>query len=49
MINASFLPNAVWLKWLVILSQIRLFLEEKKLLFYTDENQEEVDFDSYDY
>jgi hypothetical protein len=46
MINASFLPNAVLVEMISNLELIRLFLEEKMLLFYTDENQEEVDFDS---
>jgi hypothetical protein len=32
MINASFFPMLCWLKW-SNLSQIRLFLEEKKLAF----------------
>jgi hypothetical protein len=48
MINASFLPNAVLAEMVSNLEPNQVILEEKKLLFYTDENQEEVDFDSYE-
>jgi hypothetical protein len=46
MINASFLPNA-GLKMVSNLEPNQVILKEKKLL-HLDENQEEVDFDSYE-
>jgi hypothetical protein len=48
MINASFLPNAVLAEMVSNLEPNQVIFRGEKLLFYTDENQEEVDFDSYE-
>ncbi len=38
-----------WRKWLVILEVIRLFLREKDVVaFHTNENQQEVNFETYE-
>jgi hypothetical protein len=49
MINASFLPNAVLAEMVSNLEPNQvIFRGEEVVAFYTDENQEEVDFDSYE-
>ncbi len=49
MINASFLPNPIWVEIVRNLKKNQaLFCGEDVLAFYTCENQEEVDFDSYE-
>jgi UDP-N-acetylglucosamine diphosphorylase/glucosamine-1-phosphate N-acetyltransferase len=49
MINASFLPNAVLVEMVRNLEPNQaIFKGEEVIAFYTDENQEEVDFDSYE-
>ena len=49
MINASFLPNAVLVEMVSNLEPNQvIFKGEDVVAFYTDENQEEVNFDSYD-
>ncbi|PKH68096.1 glucose-1-phosphate thymidylyltransferase [Flavobacterium sp. ALD4] len=49
MINASFLPNAVLVEMVSNLEPNQvIFKGEEVVAFYTDENQEEVDFDSYE-
>jgi UDP-N-acetylglucosamine diphosphorylase/glucosamine-1-phosphate N-acetyltransferase len=49
MINASFLPNAVLAEMVSNLEPNQvIFKGEEVVAFYTDENQEEVDFDSYE-
>jgi UDP-N-acetylglucosamine diphosphorylase/glucosamine-1-phosphate N-acetyltransferase len=49
MINASFLPNAVLVEMISNLEANQvIFRGEDVVAFYTDENQEEVNFDSYD-
>jgi UDP-N-acetylglucosamine diphosphorylase/glucosamine-1-phosphate N-acetyltransferase len=49
MINASFLPNAVLVEMVSNLEPNQaIFKGEEVIAFYTDENQEEVDFDSYE-
>ncbi|MEZ7499878.1 GlmU family protein [Flavobacterium sp. Arc3] len=49
MINASFLPNAVLVEMVINLEPNQvIFKGEEVVAFYTDENQEEVNFDSYE-
>ena len=49
MINASFLPNAVLAEMVSNLKANQaIFKGEEVVAFFTDENQEEVDFDSYE-
>jgi UDP-N-acetylglucosamine diphosphorylase/glucosamine-1-phosphate N-acetyltransferase len=49
MINASFLPNAVLAEMVSDLKPNQaIFKGDEVVAFYTDENQEEVDFDSYE-
>jgi UDP-N-acetylglucosamine diphosphorylase/glucosamine-1-phosphate N-acetyltransferase len=49
MINASFLPNTILAEMVSNLKHNQaLFKGEDVIAFYTDENQEEVDFDSYE-
>ena len=49
MINASFLPNTVLAEMVSNLeSNQAIFKGEDVIAFYTDENQEEVDFDTYE-
>ena len=49
MINASFLPNAILAEMVRNLeSNQAIFKGEDVIAFYTNENQEEVDFDTYD-
>jgi UDP-N-acetylglucosamine diphosphorylase/glucosamine-1-phosphate N-acetyltransferase len=49
MINASFLPNAVLVEMIDNLGPNQvIFKEEEVVAFYTQEDQEEVDFDSYE-
>ncbi|MFT4983144.1 MAG: UDP-N-acetylglucosamine diphosphorylase/glucosamine-1-phosphate N-acetyltransferase [Flavobacterium sp.] len=49
MINASFLPNPVLAEMVSNLEPNQvIFKGEEVVAFYTDENQEEVDFDSYE-
>lgn len=49
MINASFLPNAVLVEMVSNLTTNQaIFKGENVIAFYTDENQEEVDFDTYE-
>ena len=49
MINASFLPNAILAEMVSNLeSNQAIFKGEDVIAFYTDENQEEVDFDTYE-
>jgi UDP-N-acetylglucosamine diphosphorylase/glucosamine-1-phosphate N-acetyltransferase len=49
MINASFLPNAVLVEMVSNLTANQaIFKGEDVVAFYTDENQEEVDFDTYE-
>jgi UDP-N-acetylglucosamine diphosphorylase/glucosamine-1-phosphate N-acetyltransferase len=49
MINASFLPNDVLAEMVSNLeSNQAIFKGDEVIAFYTNENQEEVDFDSYD-
>lgn len=49
MINASFLPNAVLVEMVSNLgSNQAIFKGDEVIAFYTSENQEEVDFDTYD-
>ncbi|SEA95544.1 UDP-N-acetylglucosamine diphosphorylase/glucosamine-1-phosphate N-acetyltransferase [Flavobacterium gillisiae] len=49
MINASFLPNYVLVEMVSNLGPNQvIFKGEEVVAFYTDENQEEVDFDSYE-
>ncbi len=49
MINASFLPNAILAEMVSNLSSNQaIFKGEDVIAFYTDENQEAVDFDSYE-
>jgi UDP-N-acetylglucosamine diphosphorylase/glucosamine-1-phosphate N-acetyltransferase len=49
MINASFLPNAVLSEMIGNLEPNQvIFKGEEVVAFYTQENQEEVDFDSYE-
>ncbi|MBA4276980.1 GlmU family protein [Flavobacterium sp.] len=49
MINASFLPNAVLAEMVSNLeSNQAIFKGEDVIAFYTNENQEEVDFDTYE-
>jgi UDP-N-acetylglucosamine diphosphorylase/glucosamine-1-phosphate N-acetyltransferase len=49
MINASFLPNAILAQMVSKLSSNQaIFKGEDVIAFYTDENQEEVDFDTYE-
>jgi UDP-N-acetylglucosamine diphosphorylase/glucosamine-1-phosphate N-acetyltransferase len=49
MINASFLPNAILAEMVSDLKTNQaIFKGDEVIAFYTDENQEEVDFDSYE-
>jgi hypothetical protein len=48
MINASFLPNAVLAEMVSNLEPNQVIFRGEEVAFYTDENQEEVDFDSYE-
>lgn len=49
MINASFLPNAILAEMVSDLKHNQaIFKGEDVIAFYTDENQETVDFDSYE-
>jgi UDP-N-acetylglucosamine diphosphorylase/glucosamine-1-phosphate N-acetyltransferase len=49
MINASFLPNAILAEMVSDLKPNQaIFKGDEVIAFYTDENQEEVDFDSYE-
>jgi UDP-N-acetylglucosamine diphosphorylase/glucosamine-1-phosphate N-acetyltransferase len=49
MINASFLPNAILAEMVSNLeSNQAIFKGDEVIAFYTDENQEEVDFDTYE-
>jgi UDP-N-acetylglucosamine diphosphorylase/glucosamine-1-phosphate N-acetyltransferase len=49
MINSSFLPNAILVEMIANLeSNQAIFKGEEVVAFYTNENQEEVDFDSYE-
>lgn len=49
MINASFLPNDVLVEMVSNLeSNQAIFKGDEVIAFYTDENQEEVDFDTYE-
>jgi UDP-N-acetylglucosamine diphosphorylase/glucosamine-1-phosphate N-acetyltransferase len=49
MINASFLPNAILAEMVSKLSSNQaIFKGEDVIAFYTSENQEEVDFDTYE-
>jgi len=49
MINASFLPNAILAEMVSNLqSNQAIFKGDEVIAFYTSENQEEVDFDSYE-
>ena len=49
MINASFLPNAVLIEMIEDLGPNQvIFKGEEVVAFYTQEDQEEVDFDSYE-
>ncbi|NGY38457.1 glucose-1-phosphate thymidylyltransferase [Flavobacterium sp. XN-5] len=49
MINASFLPNTVLVEMITNLKANQaIFKGEEVVAFFTDENQEEVDFDSYE-
>jgi len=49
MINASFLPNVVLVEMISNLKANQaIFKGEEVVAFFTDENQEEVDFDSYE-
>ena len=49
MINASFLPNAILAEMVSNLeSNQAIFKGEDVIAFYTDENQEEVNFDTYE-
>ena len=49
MINASFLPNAILAEMVSNLeSNQAIFKGEDVIAFYTNENQEEVDFDTYE-
>jgi hypothetical protein len=48
MINASFLPNAVLAEMVSNLEPNQVIFRGEVVAFYTDENQEEVDFDSYE-
>jgi len=49
MINASFLPNAILAKMVSNLeSNQAIFKGDEVIAFYTSENQEEVDFETYD-
>jgi len=49
MINASFVPNAILAEMVSNLeSNQAIFKGDEVVAFYTSENQEEVDFDTYD-
>ena len=49
MINASFLPNPVLVEMILNLGENQaIFKGDEVVAFYTHENQEEVDFDSYE-
>jgi len=49
MINASFLPNAVLAEMVRNLSSNQaIFKGDEVIAFYTNENQEEIDFDTYE-
>ena len=49
MINASFLPNAILAKMVSNLqSNQAIFKADEVIAFFTNENQEEVDFDTYE-
>jgi hypothetical protein len=48
MINASFLPNAVLAEMVSNLEPNQVIFRRRSCCIYTDENQEEVDFDSYE-
>ncbi len=49
MINASFLPNAILVEMVANLeSNQAIFKGDEVVAFYTSENQEEVDFDTYE-
>ena len=49
MINASYLPNAVLVKMISNLEPNQaIFKDDEVIAFYTTEEQEEVDFDSYE-
>lgn len=49
MINASFLPNDILVEMVTNLKANQaIFKGEEVVAFFTDENQEEVDFDSYE-
>lgn len=49
MINASFLPNAILAKMVSNLqSNQAIFKADQVIAFFTNENQEEVDFDTYE-
>jgi UDP-N-acetylglucosamine diphosphorylase/glucosamine-1-phosphate N-acetyltransferase len=49
MINASFLPNATLVDWIQNLkAKQAIVFEEEIVAFYTQDNQEEVDFDQYE-
>lgn len=49
MINASFLPNATLVEWIQNLNPKQaIVFEEEIVAFYSQDTQEEVDFDQYD-
>jgi hypothetical protein len=49
MINASFLPNATLVDWIQNLkAKQAIVFEEEIVAFYTQDTQEEVDFDQYE-
>ncbi len=49
MINASFLPNATLVEWIQNLNPKQAIVFEKEIVaFYSQDTQEEVDFDQYD-
>lgn len=49
MINASFVPNAILAEMVSNLKKNQaIFKADEVIAFYTDENQEEVDFDTYE-
>lgn len=49
MINASFLPNAILVDWIQNLKvKQAIVFEEEIVAFYTQDTQEEVDFDQYE-
>ena len=49
MINASFLPNSILVEMIQNLeSNQAIFIQDEVVAFYTYENQEEIDFDTYE-